>query len=446
MSSATKTSPTSDVAISSQNRNIFYSNLCQNAGSVLNTSVNSSLVSRSIEPLVPNYNSPNNVLINSSARPRTSNQVFASTSDLAAHYGIPTTLPPLPIPARRPEPVTTQPSPSTASPDYLSSLKSNYLSMLSQKPESSSTPSSLDMSNTTVSPADLQQPLAADFDLVGLFGMAQPSNGQDMSPFEPNDFLTSPWTPSLDAFGESPDETPLNEFLSTPLISDNNTFNDAFDLPLFGDSYLDAPLNDKAPESSTKAPSLDTANLLTMSPTSPALDPASLFSPPQPMDNSPYLPQQQSFPPSAPQTTTSQARRRTTATGTRKNLTPDSLVPLEAPTQPRRYLTPSATSRKELPAVFARKRTRHQMLEGEEDELEEAPLKPNATELEQIEWKRRQNTLAARKSRKRKLQHQQDLEYQVADLVAEKEKWKQRALTLQGVLQANGIPFSDFQD
>lgn len=95
--------------------------------------------------------------------------------------------------------------------------------------------------------------------------------------------------------------------------------------------------------------------------------------------------------------------------------------------------------------MFARKRARHQ-IEAEEDELEEAPLKPNATELEQIEWKRRQNTLAARKSRKRKLQHQQELENQVADLKAEKEKWKQRALTLQGVLQANGIPFSEFQN
>jgi hypothetical protein len=334
--------------------------------------------------------------------------------------------------------------------------------MLSQKPESSSAPSTLDMSNTTVSPADLQQPLAGDFDLADLLGMgnwspsltsaivvdpsspAQASNGQDMSPFEPNDFLTSPWTPSLDAFGESPDETPLNEFLSTPLIVDNNTFNETFGLPLFDDSYLDANVNDKAPESSTKVPSIDTTGLLTMTPTSPALDPASLFSPPQPMDSSPYLPQQQSFPSSTSQT--SQARRRTSATGTRKNLTPDSLVPLEAPTQPRRYLTPSATSRKEVPAVFARKRARHQMLDGEEDELEEAPLKPNATELEQIEWKRRQNTLAARKSRKRKLQHQQELENQVSDLAAEKEKWKQRALTLQGVLQANGIPFSDFQD
>jgi hypothetical protein len=99
-----------------------------------------------------------------------------------------------------------------------------------------------------------------------------------------------------------------------------------------------------------------------------------------------------------------------------------------------------------MPTVFARKRARQQMLEGDEDELELEALKPNATELEQIEWKRRQNTLAARKSRKRKLLHQQDLENQVVELTNDREKWKQRALTLLGILQANGIPFAEFQD
>jgi hypothetical protein len=86
------------------------------------------------------------------------------------------------------------------------------------------------------------------------------------------------------------------------------------------------------------------------------------------------------------------------------------------------------------------------MMDGDDDDELDEPLKPNATEREQIEWKRRQNTLAARKSRKRKLLHQQTLEMQVAGLAQEREKWKQRALTLQGILQANGIPFGDFQD
>jgi len=326
-------------------------------------------------------------------------------------------------------------------------LKNNYLNMLSQGSEPTSAPSSTDMSSATVSPADLQQPMAADFDLVGLIRHLGVQAEGDM--FEPNDFLTSPWTPSLDTFGDSPGETPLSKFLSTPLITDDNDdmFTGSNDLPLFTDStYIDMSMTE-----SSKAPSLDACGLLTMSPTSPnlatpALDPASLFSPAQHMHSSfPPAPANSSTSVTSSNANNTAARRRISATGTRKNVTVDSLVPLDAPTQTRKYVTPSATSRKELPAVFARKRARHQMLDGEEDELEE-PLKPNATELEQIEWKRRQNTLAARKSRQRKLLHQQELETQVSALTAEREKWRQRALTLQGVLQANGIPFAEFQD
>lgn len=46
--------------------------------------------------------------------------------------------------------------------------------------------------------------------------------------------------------------------------------------------------------------------------------------------------------------------KRRNPTGTRKNITPDTLIPLDASTQTRSYVTPSTTSRKELPAVFAR--------------------------------------------------------------------------------------------
>jgi len=98
-----------------------------------------------------------------------------------------------------------------------------------------------------------------------------------------------------------------------------------------------------------------------------------------------------------------------------------------------------------MPAVFARKRARQQLADGEEDELNE-PLKPNATETEQIEWKRRQNTLAARKSRRRKLVHQRALEMQISELTEDRERWRQRALALQDVLQANGISFAELQD
>ncbi|THU95901.1 hypothetical protein K435DRAFT_665462 [Dendrothele bispora CBS 962.96] len=153
---------------------------------------------------------------------------------------------------------------------------------------------------------------------------------------------------------------------------------------------------------------------------------------------SPRLPTSRSFSP-AP----SAGRTRTSkATGTRKNITPQSLVPLDAPTQTRHYAIPSATSRKEMPAVFARKRARTQAFGDEEDELIGEAPGPNATEREQIEWKRRQNTLAARKSRKRKLEHQQNLENQVEDLKVEVEKWKTRSQTLEQILRSHGVPFS----
>jgi len=321
--------------------------------------------------------------------------------------------------------------------------------MLSQRSDSNPAPlTATDMSSATVSPADLQQPLADFNGLEALLrDIAEGTTGQpDMSPFEPNDFLTSPWTPSLDAFGDSPG----SDFLNTPLIDPDTTmFSGAHDLPLFDDSLTFEAQN---LDESSKAPALDTSNLLTMSPTSPylntpALDPATLLSPAMLMTSAfPNIQQATASPASADVSSpATNARRRVSATGTRKNITSDSLVPIDAPTQPRRYVTPSATSRKELPAVFARKRARVQMLDGDDDEFDE-PLKPNATELEQIEWKRRQNTLAARKSRKRKLEHQQDLELQVTSLTQEREKWRQRALTLQGILQANGIPFGDFQD
>ncbi|EEB95062.1 hypothetical protein MPER_06026, partial [Moniliophthora perniciosa FA553] len=124
---------------------------------------------------------------------------------------------------------------------------------------------------------------------------------------------------------------------------------------------------------------------------------------------------------------------------------PHSLVPFDAPTQPRRYVTPSATSRKDVPAVFARKRNREQaQLEDEQDELE--PLPPNATEKQQIEWKRRQNTLAARKSRKRKLEYQQNMEAELNELRVDKEKWKTRAEVLRGMLARQGVVLDNWPE
>ncbi|KAF5348603.1 hypothetical protein D9756_009699 [Leucocoprinus leucothites] len=268
----------------------------------LHISVTHSSAQSTSEPLVPPHSS-NNILTNSSARPRTSTNVFASNAELAAHYGIPTIHPPLSsINKHHPESVTQSPSHSTAVPDF-NTLKANYLNMLSQKSESTPAPLTTDMSSATVSPADLQQPIAGDFsDLEGLFrslGNSSPSplsieshpssseqsaTAQAEMSFEPNDFLASPWIPSLDEFGDSPGETPLTEFLNTPLI-DNGTA--MFTDPLFPPEspLFDATLGDFELSQAPSGPSLDVSELLTFLSTSPnrddtlALDPLHLISP-----------------------------------------------------------------------------------------------------------------------------------------------------------------------
>ncbi|KAL0581673.1 hypothetical protein V5O48_000376 [Marasmius crinis-equi] len=163
------------------------------------------------------------------------------------------------------------------------------------------------------------------------------------------------------------------------------------------------------------------------------------------------------LPSSATMSTRSAARHSssTIPTGTRRNVTPHSLIPYDAPTQTRRYIIPSSTSRKELPLGFARKRRRvnsascvNPDLASGEDELDEPlePLRLNATEMEAIEHKRRQNTLAARKSRKRKLEHLLQLEDDNAELKEEVESWKARAEMLASMVKAYGIADVDVEN
>ena len=139
------------------------------------------------------------------------------------------------------------------------------------------------------------------------------------------------------------------------------------------------------------------------------------------------------------------AGRKKVPTGTRKNVTPESLIPIDAPTQPRNYIAPSSTSRKAVPAVFARKRARSAALGlDEEDELAgsdvagEAPA--NSQEAAAIEAKRRQNTLAARRSRKRKLEYQRELEEGLEATRRERDMWKERSMMLRVRLMQLGQP------
>lgn len=271
----------------------------------------------------------------------------------------------------------------------------------------------------TASPLFGDEPL---FDEGALFGNDSPLFGD--SPF-----LTSPHETSYDDFGTSPMDTPFSEFMPTPLM----TMDDIFDspviadrgyndsLPLFGGATAFSALEGENSDNVVPKPMPPTDKLWTFSPSTPSLD---SMDPPATSKTRPVIPP-------APQ------RRRTSATGTRKNITAESLIPLDAPTQRRTYVTPSATSRKAVPAGF-RKRLASEAFEDEEAELAAlAGLDP-----ESIEWKRRQNTIAARKSRKRKLEHQQMLEDQAATLKREVTMWRERALMAQEMLRSAGIKCS----
>ncbi|KAJ7228130.1 hypothetical protein B0H12DRAFT_1004037, partial [Mycena haematopus] len=135
------------------------------------------------------------------------------------------------------------------------------------------------------------------------------------------------------------------------------------------------------------------------------------------------------------------ARRRSNVTGTRKNLTPAALIPLDAPTQKRTYITPSATSRKAVPDAIVKKRLHSVAFSDDRDAAEDelGSLSPTASEAEVIEYKRRQNTIAARKSRKRKLEHQQALEDEVDALKQQVTMWRERAVMAQEMLRGSGV-------
>ncbi|KAH9980170.1 hypothetical protein BGW80DRAFT_1434829 [Lactifluus volemus] len=221
-----------------------------------------------------------------------------------------------------------------------------------------------------------------------------------MSPWE--DLLT---TPAIDAdVGMTPD------IYTSPVVFG---FSEDFDnMPsLFGstgyedyDAKFSAP--DSLPPSDLPLPDMD--DMYKISPGTPAIDTPSLQSSPVHVDHSSAIP----------------TRRKTVPTGTRKNITPEALVPYEAPIQSRNYRLPSSTSRKELPATFARKRARTQ-----------APVRAKE---DAIKVKRLQNTLAARRSRKRKLEYQRELEDAIEAERKEKEMWRARALVLEALLRDKG--------
>ena len=246
--------------------------------------------------------------------------------------------------------------------------------------------------------------------------------------FNPSDFLTSPlspWEDFLSTPGVDADVGMTPDIYTSPALM---SFGDDFDhMPsLFGPAGYEG-YDPKVATSSSLTPSdLPLPNMdgmYTLSPGTPAIGTPSLQSSPLHEDHS------------------SLVSRKTVPTGTRKNITPEALVPFDAPIQPRKYRLPSSTSRKELPATFARKRARTQV--PGEDEVE---VGPSLSEEDAIKVKRLQNTLAARRSRKRKLEYQRELEDAIEAERKEKEMWRARALVLEALLHDKGHEVPQMND
>jgi hypothetical protein len=387
----------------------------------------------------------NHVLNHPIRRPRTYTKVFQSSKDLAAHYGIPEILPPAPSTSTHRQPVK--------SPLFdFQTLSSNYLSMLSQNPsENSNMTNPVTSIPTVITPEELSAPVIPDDDvgvaksLAAMFGtkladdffitvthrlslaVPQSDNWDTATPSLMDDI--SPWSPYLNTPQDSTLDTPLFEYLDESQMLTGPDYNAPL-FPMFPE-WEDT----REPVAQSKPiPELDASALITMTPTSPLLD---SFDPSQLTCAPPSA-----VAPTAPKATV--ARRKVTATGIRKGVTPESLLDESAPTQSRNYVTPSATSRKEVPAVFARKRARSTAFGDEEDQLDDYVLPPNPTEKDLIEQKRRQNTVAARRSRKRKLEHLQLLETSLEKERQEKERWRERAYMLSSMLVSLNQQVPDF--
>ena len=426
---------------------------------------------------------PHNVsLENSNLRPRTST-VPATQPSLFAHHGLPDSLPPPPRTTFysntqiSPEPV---PEADNLVSYFDSLLRGSYSQMLSKKPETSVPPNSAQglpqggesFCTAPPCPASLDPcPSAPRLRCLPLPHLAELELSlTDMLRadfLEPNtfeEFLTSPLIQD-----DSPEETPFLETpgedaWTSPMV---DAADDSFgysEMPLFGAAVRrqEESTDVKTPESlnifdllhltestalptvdSTKMDSvtpaldpLDMSGMITFPPT-PALAPAALYDSPRRPSTLPSAPCS-----SSTAATSNQARpTKPIPTGTRRNITPSALVPLDAPTQPRQYITPSVTSRKAVPAAFTKgkKRARSEVDGGCGDDADQLPedLDPNTQEA--IEIKRRQNTLAARRSRQRKLEHVRELEDAVERITQDRDMWMARAYDAEAKLRANGL-------
>ena len=422
--------------------------LVNNSASSVRSPVISTIGSKSpLETPVSSFPPPltQNDLKHPIRRPRTSTKIFQSSSDLVAHYGIPQRLPPVPSTSSRHHPATTSSKEHTELADFYS-LSQNYIKMLSNEDPDPVATYSVSPMHPPISVSELCAPVVSLTEtdpldqLAALIGMSKVSaipiflthrcTATVASPEfrQYSDFMTSPMPDLAQDSFTSPEETPYEGFLDTPLIDINDEFGTPM-LPLFPD--FEEPSAEESAQKPQYPPPLVDA-LYTISPTSPSLDTFESFAQPDPTPE----------PTSDPAPT---LRRVSKATGIRKGITVDALLDDTAPTQPRKYITPSATSKKDVPATFARKRSRSVAFGDEEDELgDDLPL--NDAEKHQIEKKRLKNTLAARKSRRRKLEQYQNMEKSRNEERQLKEIWKERAQILLQTLRKQGVNYPDFPE
>src|SRR6266576_2495301 len=123
-------------------------------------------------------------------------------------------------------------------------------------------------------------------------------------------------------------------------------------------------------------------------------------------------------------------------------------IPLDAPTQPRKYPTPSMTSRKTIPARFAKqaKAAHGQRGNSPEEELDELrdespPLDPDL--VEQINERRRRNAISARNSRRRRLQQMEELEKERDSLLKLVHNYRDYIIDLHAAFSNSGISFPE---
>ncbi|KAJ7273898.1 hypothetical protein C8J57DRAFT_1594548 [Mycena rebaudengoi] len=140
-------------------------------------------------------------------------------------------------------------------------------------------------------------------------------------------------------------------------------------------------------------------------------------------------------------TTTKRRTPTSSATGTHKNLTPQALIPLEAPTQKHTYVVPAVFRAWLAESANAK--------EGKGDERTHASAFPNEAEEELGElsptatlaemYKRRQNTIAARGA-------SAGVEGEIRTLRRQVEVWREHAGVLGGMLRARGVALGEWEE